>query len=64
VFKNFQPYGVYTWYKYICGCPKSAYYAGVSIFDSLSYSLKSVLNKSIHFKVAFKGHVNNTHLLG
>ena len=42
----------------MCGCPKSAYYAGVSIFDSLPYSLKTMLNENIHFKEAFKEHVN------
>jgi len=41
---------------------KSAYYAGIKIFDSLPSNLRSLMNKKTQFKVALKRYLN-THCL-
>jgi hypothetical protein len=40
---------------------KSAYYAGIKIFNSLPSNLRSLMNKQTQFKVALKRYLN-THL--
>jgi hypothetical protein len=42
---------------------KNAYYSGIKIFNSLSSSLKSLMNKKAQFKVALKRYLNTQYTL-